>query len=79
MGTNVYHQANQDLFGPELGPARWRLPKGPGTKEVFELSENLDVCLDDRLGLAGRQAFRLTAKRSERSLASRFRRPHGRL
>ena len=72
MGTNVYHQASQDLFGPELSPARWRVPKGPGPKEVFELSENLDVYLDDGLALAGRQAFRLAAKRSERSLASRF-------
>ena len=72
MGTNVYHQASQDLFGPELSPARWRVPKGPGPKEVFELSEHLDVYLDDGLGLAGRQAFRLTAKRSERSLASGF-------
>ena len=72
MGTNVYHQASQDLFGPELSPARWRVPKGAGPKEVFELSEDLDVYLDDGLALAGRQAFRLAAKRSERSLASRF-------
>ena len=80
MGTNVYHQASQDLFGPEPSPARWRVPKGAGPKEVFELSEDLDVYLDDGLALAGRQAFRLAAKKIGGAVPGiAFRRPHGRL
>ena len=73
MGTNVYHQARQaDPFAPELSPARWRLPKGPSPKEAFQLSETLDVCVEDRLTRLSRPAFRLPAKKSEQSLASRF-------
>ena len=73
MGTNAYHQAHQaDLFAPELSPARWLFPKGPSPKEGFQLIEPLDVCVEDRLTLLSRPAFRLPAKKSEQSLASRF-------
>ena len=73
MGTNVYHQTGQaDPFAPELSPARWRLPNGPSPKEGFQLTETLDVCVEDRLTPLSRPAFRLPAKKSEQSLASRF-------
>ena len=73
MGTNVYHQPRQpDPFAPELSPARWLLPKGPSPKEAFELSDTLDVCVEDRLARLNRQTFRLPATKTEQSLASRF-------
>ena len=73
MGTNVYHQPGQpDPFASELSPARWLLPKGPSPKEAFELSDTLDVCVEDRLTRLNRPAFRLPATKSEQSLASRF-------
>jgi formate hydrogenlyase transcriptional activator len=73
MGTNVNHQARQaDPFSPELSPALWLLPKGPSPKEAFQLTETLDFSVNDRPALASRQTSRLTAKKAERSLASRF-------
>jgi hypothetical protein len=73
MGTNVSHQARQaDPFSPELSPALWLLPKGPSPKEAFQLTETLDFSVNDRPALASRQTSRLTAKKAERSLASRF-------
>ena len=73
MAANVYHQVRQaDPFGPELSPAIWLAPKGPTPKEVFELSETLDDSVNGRTALASRQTSRLTAKKTERSLASRF-------
>ena len=73
MATNVSHQARQaNPFGPVLSHALWLGPKGPTPKEAFQLSETLDVIVNDRPALASRQTSRLQAKQTERSLASRF-------
>jgi formate hydrogenlyase transcriptional activator len=73
VATNAYRQARQtDPFGPELSPAIWLVPKGPTPKEAFQLTENLDFSVKDRPALASRQTSRLPAKKTERSLASRF-------
>jgi formate hydrogenlyase transcriptional activator len=73
MATNVYHQVRlADPFGPELSPAIWLVSKGQTPKETSQLSETLDVIVNDRPALASRQTSRLPAKKTERSLASRF-------
>jgi formate hydrogenlyase transcriptional activator len=73
MATNVYHQVRlADPFGPELSPGIWLVSKGQTPKETSQLSETLDVIVNDRPALASRQTSRLPAKKTERSLASRF-------
>jgi transcriptional regulator with GAF, ATPase, and Fis domain len=72
VATNVHHQVRQgDPFGPEVSPAIF-VPKEPTPKEVFQLSDTLDAIVNDRPVLASRQTARLPAKKTERSLASRF-------
>jgi formate hydrogenlyase transcriptional activator len=73
VATNVYHRVRQaDPFGPEVSPAIWLVPNRPTPKEVFQLTETLDVIVNDRPALASRQTSRLPAQKTERSLASRF-------